>query len=131
MKVGQQVHAPFICAGVILASLTSRLDFVRRQLAAVAGVYWRGDHTFRAASRIRSPGGNKEFAAIYSVMNEWSQIVAQYGVGDLSFNEYVTGLQAVARRYAALGYTVSLCESGFRFLALFCRCLSIEEVCDN
>eukprot|EP00243_Klebsormidium_subtile_P008236 TRINITY_DN3852_c0_g3_i2.p1 TRINITY_DN3852_c0_g3~~TRINITY_DN3852_c0_g3_i2.p1 ORF type:complete len:563 (+),score=97.89 TRINITY_DN3852_c0_g3_i2:62-1750(+) len=91
-------------AGVILASLNSRLEFLERHLAAVDGVFWRGDHTFQAASRIRSADGRKDYGAIYSIMNEWSQIVGQWAVGDTSFGEYVTGLRSVLKRYDDLGY---------------------------
>ncbi|GAQ93224.1 hypothetical protein KFL_013720010, partial [Klebsormidium nitens] len=91
-------------AGVILASLNSRLAFLERHLAAVDGVFWRGDHTFQAPSRIRSAEGRKDYAAIYSIMNEWSQIVGQWAVGDTSFDEYVTGVQDVLKRYADLGF---------------------------
>ncbi|GAQ84142.1 hypothetical protein KFL_001770280 [Klebsormidium nitens] len=91
-------------AGVILASLTSRLAFLERHLAAVDGMFWRGDHTFQAASRIRSADGRKDYAAIYSVMNEWSQIVGQWAVGDTSFDEYAPGIQDVLKRYDELGY---------------------------
>jgi hypothetical protein len=92
--------------GVILASLNSRMEFIRRQLAAIDEVFWRGDHTYQAASRIRSAAGSKDFAAIYSIMNEWGQIVAQWAVGDSSFDEYVHGLQAVIKRYEELGLLV-------------------------
>ncbi|GAQ92967.1 hypothetical protein KFL_012280010 [Klebsormidium nitens] len=91
-------------AGVILASLTGRLAFLERHLAAVDGVFWRGDHTFQAASRIRSADGRKDYAAIYSVMNEWSQIVGQWAVGDTSFDEYAVGLRDVLKRYDDHGF---------------------------
>ncbi|GAQ87318.1 acetamidase/formamidase [Klebsormidium nitens] len=91
-------------AGVILADLTSRLAFLERHLAAVDGVFWRGDHTFQAASRIRSADGRKDYAAIYSVMNEWSQIVGQWAVGDTSFDDYATGLRDVLKRYDDRGF---------------------------
>ena len=96
------------CAGVILASLNSRLAFLERHLAAVDGVFWRGDHTFQAASRIRSADGRKDYGAIYSIMNEWSQIVGQWAVGDTSFGEYVGGLRSVLKRYDDLGYQVRM-----------------------
>jgi hypothetical protein len=95
-------------AGVILASLNSRLAFLQRHLAAVDGVFWRGDHTFQAASRIRSADGRKDYVAIYSIMNEWSQIVGQWAVGDTSFEEYATGMRDVLKRYDDLGYQVRL-----------------------
>lgn len=96
-------------AGVILAALLSRLAFLERHLAAVDGRFWRGDHTFQAATRIRSSEGRKDYAAIYSIMNEWSQIVGQWAVGDTSFAEYALGVESVLKRYDALGYQVCLC----------------------
>ncbi|GAQ90322.1 hypothetical protein KFL_006270040 [Klebsormidium nitens] len=91
-------------SGVILASLNSRLEFLCRHLAAVDGSFWRGDHTFQAPSRIRSGDGRKDYAAVYSIMNEWSQIVGQRAVGDTSFEEYESGLAGVLKRYEDLGY---------------------------
>lgn len=76
-------------------------------------MFWRGDHTFQAASRIRSADGRKDYAAIYSIMNEWSQIVGQWAVGDTSFEQYESGLADVLKRYEDLGYQVivKLCSS--------------------
>lgn len=84
------------------------MEFICRHLAAVDGVYWRGDHTFQAPSRIRSADGGKDFAAVYSIMNEWSQIVGQWAVGDTSFDQYASGLSDVLRRYEELGFQVYL-----------------------
>lgn len=81
---------------------------MRRHLAAVDGVFWRGDHTFQAASRIRSGDGRKDYAAVYSIMNEWSQIVGQWAVGDTSFEQYESGLADVLKRYEGLGCQVSV-----------------------
>lgn len=100
-------HDLFI-AGVILASLESRLGFVQRHLAMVDGVFWRGDHTFQAASRIRSDDGRKDYAAVYSTMNEWLQIVGQWAVGDTSFDQYRSGVADVLKRYADRGYEVCM-----------------------
>lgn len=84
------------------------MEFICRHLAAVDGVYWRGDHTFQAPSRIRSADGGKDFADVYSIMNEWSQIVGQWAVGDTSFDQYASGLSDVLRRYEELGFQVYL-----------------------
>lgn len=111
------------CAGVILASLNSRLAFLERHLAAVDGVFWRGDHTFQAASRIRSADGRKDYAAIYSIMNEWSQIVGQWAVGDTSFDEYAVGVRDVLKRYDDLGFQVRLIYTLTGFRWLWCPCL--------
>ena len=70
------------------------------------GTFWRGDHTFQAASRIRSGDGRKDYGAIYSVMNEWSQIVGQWAVGDTTFQQYELGLADVLKRYETFGYQV-------------------------
>jgi predicted ATPase len=96
------------------------MEFICRQLAAIDGVFWRGDHTYQAASRIRSAAGSKDFAAIYSIMNEWGQIVAQWAVGDSSFDEYVRGLQGVVRRYEELGFLVrtALLKFAFQYIWL-------------
>jgi hypothetical protein len=46
----------------------------------------------------------KDYVAIYSIMNEWSQIVGQWAVGNTSFDEYATGMRDVLKRYDDLGY---------------------------
>jgi hypothetical protein len=126
MQLANSKLSLFLIAGVILASLKSRLEFIRRQLAAVDGVFWRGDHTYQAASRIRSAAGSKDFAAIYSIMNEWGQIVAQWAVGDSSFDEYVRGLQGVVKRYEDLGFMVRMASPLFSSKYVLFLVLEVE-----
>jgi hypothetical protein len=46
-------------------------------------------------------------------MNEWGQIVAQWAVGDLSFDEHVRGLQGVIKRNEELGFMVRMASPLF------------------
>lgn len=45
---------------------------------------------------------------MYSIMNEWSQIVGQWAVGDTSFEQYESGLKDVLKQYEELGYQVTV-----------------------
>jgi hypothetical protein len=104
-----------VAPGVVLALLESRLDFIHRHLAMVDSVFWRGIHTFQAASRILSNDGRNDYATVYSIMNDWSQMVGQWAVGDTSFGQYQSGVADVLKRYVDRGYEV--CEH-----FSFCNC---------
>eukprot|EP00243_Klebsormidium_subtile_P000970 TRINITY_DN115_c0_g1_i2.p2 TRINITY_DN115_c0_g1~~TRINITY_DN115_c0_g1_i2.p2 ORF type:complete len:231 (+),score=56.25 TRINITY_DN115_c0_g1_i2:1168-1860(+) len=65
----------------------------------VDGLYLRGDHTFRSASKVKVAEGGKAYEAVYTVMNEFSQVAAQWMVGDTSFREIEGGLRDPMKRY--------------------------------
>ncbi|GAQ93169.1 hypothetical protein KFL_013380010, partial [Klebsormidium nitens] len=77
---------------MLLAYLTERLAWTKERLAMVDEVYLRGDHTFRSASKVKTAEGGKAYEAVYTVMNEFSQVAAQWMVGDTSFREIEGGL---------------------------------------
>ncbi|GAQ90826.1 hypothetical protein KFL_006900010 [Klebsormidium nitens] len=83
----------------LLAYLTERLAWPKERLAMVDGLYLRGDHTFRSASKVKVQEGGKAYEAMYTVMNGFSKVAAQWMVGDTSFREIEGGLRDLMKRY--------------------------------
>lgn len=66
----------------------------------------RGDHTFKFTKYVRALENCRAFAAVYTIMNEYGEIVAQYFVSTKSLKEIQQALRLLAHRYVKMGLEV-------------------------
>lgn len=58
----------------------------------VSGKFWRGDHNFKYAMKLRCQG---KYSAVFSIMNEYGEIVLQVVTEGKEFSELVPHLEAL------------------------------------
>ena len=81
----------------------SRWNFVRKSIQRVGGKYLRGDHSFKLVKKMVVEG-ERPFVAIYSVMNEYSEIVGYWFCRTKSQKELTSALSHIEARYKKFGY---------------------------
>jgi hypothetical protein len=78
-------------------------DYMRRRMQMVDGEHLSGDHSFKLAKTIYSDGG-KPFAAMYSIMNEFGQVVAWWLTDGTQMGELKASIQMLKQRYYSHGF---------------------------
>jgi hypothetical protein len=73
-------------------------------MMSLTGTILRGDHTFKVA-KVPFQDHQRIFQAMYSLMNEYGQILGYWMVNCKSLNEIKKELEMVKRRYTRLGRT--------------------------
>uniref|UniRef100_A0A383VCY3 Uncharacterized protein n=1 Tax=Tetradesmus obliquus TaxID=3088 RepID=A0A383VCY3_TETOB len=72
------------------------------KLLRVGGKLAKGDHNFKFTSHVRKDG-QTVYAAVFTLMNEFNQIMAQYLVEDTSWDALVPKIEATCQRLERLG----------------------------
>ena len=78
-------------------------DYTRRRMQMVDGEHLSGDHSFKLAKTIYSDGG-KPFAAMYSIMNEFGQVVAWWLTDGTQMDELKASIRMLKQRYYSHGF---------------------------
>lgn len=68
-----------------------------------------GDHTFKCCKYINTASGEHAFVAVYTLMNEFCQIVGQWFVKSKSLVELTEAFQKLAARFERLGEVCHTC----------------------
>lgn len=84
--------------------------------ATTGGEFVKVDHTFQAATYIRTPTGEQAVSAVLTLMNEHNQVVAQFFTQTKGLKEVEQQLEQVKLNYQALQQEVcvvsSICNVG-------------------
>ena len=76
-----------------------RAQLAKRHMSTMGGRFLCMDHTFKCAKYIRDAQQQPQYKAVLTVMNEFSQIMAQWFTLTTSLEEAREGLVAISRRY--------------------------------
>lgn len=68
-------------------------------MSSITGQYLCADHTFKTANYIRDPENGKMYDAVFTIMNEFVQVVGQYMVQTKSWLEIQPAWKQVFERY--------------------------------
>lgn len=73
----------------------------------VGGRFWRGDHNFKYTMKLRCPGGGKnQYSAVFTIMNEYGEVVDQQVVESKELLELEPYLEDLQQRLEQLGLEV-------------------------
>ena len=84
---------------VWLEAMRPNIDWANRYMSTVKGRFWCMDHTFATAKCIRDAEQQSVYKAVLTVVNEHSQLVAQWFTHTTSLYEVRKGLQLLRDRY--------------------------------
>ena len=84
---------------VWLEAMRPNIDWANRYMSTVKGRFWCMDHTFATAKCIRDAEQQSVYKAVLTVVNEHSQLVAQWFTHTTSLFEVRKGLQLLRDRY--------------------------------
>lgn len=84
---------------VWLEAMRPNIDWANRYMSTVKGRFWNMDHTFATARCIRDAKQQSVYKAVLTVVNEYSQLVAQWFTHTTSLFEVKKGLQLLRDRY--------------------------------
>ena len=79
-------------------------DYSRRRMQMLDGEHLSGDHSFKIAKCILA-GKSKTFTAMYSIMNEFGQIVAWWLTTGTGMEELRGSVEKLRQRYAIHGFS--------------------------
>lgn len=73
-------------------------EYIKRRMQMIDGEHLSGDHSFKLTKCVMA-GGSKPFAAIYLLMNEFSQVVAWWFTAGTSMAELEHVIAKIKTRY--------------------------------
>ena len=92
---------------VWLEAMRPNIDWANRYMSTVKGRFWCMDHTFATAKCIRDAEQQSVYKAVLTVVNEHSQLVAQWFTHTTSLYEVRKGLRLLRDRYKGEDVEVS------------------------
>lgn len=84
---------------VWLDAMEEPLKYAQQHMNTLKGQILCADHCFEAANYVRDAANHKLYAAIFSIWNEWGQVIAQWFTATQSHKELEPGIKSVAARY--------------------------------
>jgi hypothetical protein len=98
---------PQYLAGMVLAT-EEAYAYMLDDLECLGGEILKLDHTFKTATYIREADGQPAFTAVLTIMNEFTQILAQFMTHTKSLDELQEQLKDIAQNYEKLHLQVSM-----------------------
>ena len=92
---------------VWLEAMRPNIDWANRYMSTVKGRFWCMDHTFATAKYIRDAEQQSVYKAVLTIVNEHSQLVAQWFTHTTSLHEVRKGLRLLRDRYKGEDVAVS------------------------
>jgi hypothetical protein len=77
-------------------------EYMQLWMATIGARIIKLDHTFKAASKVRGRSGEQQWGAIFTVMNEYCQILAQFACPTKSLAEVQGEVASLFQRMQAL-----------------------------
>lgn len=76
--------------------------YMQLWLATIGAFIIKLDHTFKAASRVRGRSGEQQWGAIFTIMNEYCQVLGQFACAGKSLTEVQAEVEELMKRLTAL-----------------------------
>jgi hypothetical protein len=80
-----------------------KVPYMQAVLHRVGGKFYRGDHNFKYTAKLRDSG---KFSAVFSLMNEYGEIVDQWVTESKEFTELQPHMAELTVRLASFGLEV-------------------------
>lgn len=100
---GSHIPSAAYLESAVLVDLKSRQPFIQRHQQMVDGEIWKADACLKLAKVIRSQS-QTVFSSLYTVMNEYRQILGQWFLETGLFEELKGGLEGLLTRYKSHGF---------------------------
>ena len=86
-------------SSVWLEAMRPSINWSHRYMSTIKGRFWCMDHTFATAKCVRDANQQTVYKAVLTIVNEYSQLVAQYFTYTTSLHELRRGLKLISDRY--------------------------------
>ena len=84
---------------VWMEAMRPSINWAHRYMSTIKGRFWCMDHTFATAKCVRDANQQTVYKAVLTIVNEYSQLVAQYFTYTTSLHEVRRGLKLLLDRY--------------------------------
>lgn len=83
---------------LFLSASEDSAKYMQLWMATIGARIIKLDHTFKAASKVRGRSGEQQWGAIFTIMNEYCQILAQFACPTKSLSEVQVQVQELFQR---------------------------------
>jgi hypothetical protein len=103
-EYGQTIPSISYLISRVMLLMESEADYWNKKMQFVDGKHLSGDHSFKLTKCVLSGRKSKPFTAMYTLMNEFGQVVAWWFTTGTGMNELEAAFQKLKQRYQLFGF---------------------------